>query len=448
MTRIFLGLGSNLGDRAQNLKQAIHKLDDHPQVKVRQLSAVYETDPWGLEEQPPFLNMAMALDSDAPPEAMLVIVKDVEKELGRRETVRWGPRIIDIDILFWGERVFESHDQPGLTIPHKSLAERAFVLQPLSDLAPEFTHAGNGLTVAQMLEDVDTSTVRRLPLPLEWGWRTYVMGIINMTPDSFSGDGLLGADAWLEAAVEQARQFVALGADILDVGGESTRPGSEPVTVQVELARVVPVIEALAEAVDVPISVDTYRASVAEAAIAVGASWINDVWGLQMDPEMAAFAASAQCPLILMHNRSQPKNVEQRTRLGGRYVGIHYDDLIEDIRRELGDSIDVAQRAGVREKHIIVDPGVGFGKTVPQNLRLVRELDGFKSMGYPLLLGTSRKSFIGYSLDLPPEERMEGTAATVAVGIDRGADIVRVHDVRAITRVARMTDRIVRPCWF
>lgn len=448
MTRIFLGLGSNLGDRAQYLKQAIRALDGHSRIKVRQLSAVYETDPWGLEEQPAFLNMAIALDSDLPPEVMLVVVKGVEQKLGREESVRWGPRKIDIDILFWGDRVIETQDHPGLTIPHKSLPERAFVLRPLADLAPEFTHPGNGLTVAAMLADVDARTVRRLPLPLEWGWQTYVMGIINVTPDSFSGDGLLAGDAWLEATVTQARQFVAQGVDILDVGGESTRPGSDPVTAQVELDRVVPAIEALANAVDVPISVDTYRASVAEAAFAAGATWINDVWGLQMDPEIATFAASARCPLILMHNRSQPKSVEQRTRLGGRYVGIQYDDLIADIRRELGESIDLALRAGVREEHIIVDPGVGFGKTVSQNLQLVRELDGIKSMGYPLLLGTSRKSFIGYSLDLPPEERMEGTAATVAIGIDRGADIVRVHDVRAIARVAQMTDRLVRACWF
>ena len=279
-----------------------------------------------------------------------------------------------------------------------------------------------------------------------WGKRTYVMGIINATPDSFSGDGLATAtDAVLvEAAVAQARRFVADGADILDVGGESTRPGSTPVTAEEEIARVVPVIEAVRQAVTVPISVDTYRARVAEAALAAGAGWINDVWGLRMDPAMADVVARAGCPVVIMHNRSKPKNVAQEERLGGHYVGVQYDDLIADVRRELQASIDLALAAGIEPSQIIIDPGIGFGKTVSQNLRLINKLDQFKPMGYPIVLGTSRKSFIGYTLDLPPDERLEGTAATVAIGIDRGADIVRVHDVKAIVRVARMTDAIVR----
>lgn len=448
MTRIFLGLGSNLGDRAHYLKRAIHMLDASPEIKVRQLSSVYETDPWGFEEQPPFLNMAVAAESDLSPHELLAEIKGVEKTLGRQSTVRWGPRVIDIDILFFGEQVVRDGAEKALTIPHPSLPERGFVLGPLADLAPDFTHPANGLSVAQMLASVETDTVRRLPMPLEWGWRTFVMGIVNVTPDSFSGDGLLDEEAWLEATVEQAQRFVEEGVDVIDVGGESTRPGSEPVTVDEELARVIPAVTALAAAIDVPISIDTYRASVAEEALGAGADWINDVWGLRMDEEMAALAAAAQCPLVLMHNHSRPKNVEQRARLGGRYVGIHYDDLIGDIQRELLESVEWALKAGVKEEHIIVDPGIGFGKTVSQNLQLVRELDQFKSLGYPLLLGTSRKSFIGYTLGLRPDERMEGTAATVSIGIDRGADIVRVHDVRSIVRVARMTDRVVRSCWF
>lgn len=279
-----------------------------------------------------------------------------------------------------------------------------------------------------------------------WGERTYLMGIINVTPDSFSGDGLaaVAETEMIAAAVAQARQFVADGADILDVGGESTRPGSTPVTAEEEMNRVIPVIQALRRAVTVPISVDTYRAGVAQAALAAGADWVNDVWGLRMDPEMAGLVARAGCPVVLMHNRSKPKDVAQEERLGGHYVGVRYDDLIADVRRELQASIDLALAAGVRPAQIIIDPGIGFGKTVSQNLRLVNELDQFKSMGYPILLGTSRKSFIGHTLDLLPEERLEGTAATVAIGIDRGADIVRVHDVSAMVRVARMVDAIVR----
>jgi dihydropteroate synthase len=200
----------------------------------------------------------------------------------------------------------------------------------------------------------------------------------------------------------------------------------------------------LRAAVDVPISVDTYRAPVARAALETGADWVNDVWGLRMDPEMAPLVARSGAPVVIMHNRSRPRDVAQEQRLGGRYVGVQYGDLLADVRRELQESVDLALEAGVDPEQIIVDPGVGFGKTVSQNLQLVAELDHIKAMGYPVLLGTSRKSFIGYTLDLPPDERMEGTAATVAIGIDRGADIVRVHDVRPLVRVARMTDHIVR----
>lgn len=278
----------------------------------------------------------------------------------------------------------------------------------------------------------------------EWGSRTYVMGIINITPDSFSGDGLLGEDEWLVQVMEQALSFVEDGADILDIGGESTRPGSTPVSAETELARVVPAIVAVREVSDLPISVDTYRAEVAAAALDAGADWINDVWGLRMDPDMAALVAARNCPVVLMHNRSKPKDVAQEERLGGRYVGVTYGDLIADVRRELLECVEIALEAGVRPEQIILDPGIGFGKTVSQNLQLINELDQIKALGYPILLGTSRKSFIGYTLDLAPEERLEGTAATVAIGIDRGADIVRVHDVRAMARVAKMTDAIVR----
>lgn len=270
------------------------------------------------------------------------------------------------------------------------------------------------------------------------------MGIINVTPDSFSGDGLLSAEETVARAVVQAQQFEADGADILDIGGESTRPGSVPISADEELARILPVITAVRAATDLPISVDTYRAAVAQAALSAGADWVNDVWGLRMDEQMAQVVAEAGCPVIIMHNRSKPKDVAQTERLGGHYQGVEYDDLITDIKNELQTSIDLALAAGVQPEKIIIDPGVGFGKTVSQNLQIVNKLDQFKELGFPILLGTSRKSFIGYTLDLPPEDRLEGTAVTVAIGIDRGADIVRVHDVKAMVRVAHMTDSIVR----
>ncbi len=277
-----------------------------------------------------------------------------------------------------------------------------------------------------------------------WATRTYVMGILNITPDSFSGDGLLDHAGTVEAALAQARQFVEAGADILDVGGESTRPGSTPVSAEDELDRVMPVIRAVRAELQVLISVDTYKARVAEAALAAGANLVNDVWGLRADPGLASVVADHQAPVILMHNRSQPANAEVRERLGGRYVGVEYEDLIEDVRRELLESVALARAAGIPDAHIILDPGIGFGKTVRQNLALINRLDEIRSLGFPLLLGPSRKSFIGYTLDLPPGERVEGTAAAVAIGISRGADIVRVHDVAQLVRVARMTDAIIR----
>jgi dihydropteroate synthase len=282
----------------------------------------------------------------------------------------------------------------------------------------------------------------------EWGSRTYLMGILNITPDSFSGDGLLAlvqSDDPLRVTLDQARRFVNAKADILDVGGESTRPGSQPVSADEELGRVLPVIQALSrEFPDVLISIDTYKAAVAEEALKAGARLVNDVWALRADPELANVAARHAAPVILMHNRSNPASVEVRERLGGSYQGAEYQDLLEDVKRELLESVRLARAAGIPDEHILLDPGIGFGKTVENNLELIERLDEIRALGFPVLLGPSRKSFIGYTLGLPADQRVEGTAAAVAVGIVRGADIVRVHDVEQMARVVRMTDAIVR----
>lgn len=282
----------------------------------------------------------------------------------------------------------------------------------------------------------------------QWGSRTYVMGILNVTPDSFSGDGILGREdtkGEVDAAVQQAKEFLSNGADLLDVGGESTRPGSEPVAAEEELGRVIPVISAIAnEFPDALISIDTYKARVAEAAFRAGAHILNDVWALRADPELASVAAAFRAPVILMHNRSNPASVEVRARLGNAYIGSEYEDLIEEVKRELLVSVELAKKAGIAETHIILDPGIGFGKKREHNLELIDRLAEIRALGFPVLLGPSRKSFIGFTLDLPPDQRLEGTAATVAVGIARGADILRVHDVKEMVRVAKMTDAIVR----
>lgn len=280
---------------------------------------------------------------------------------------------------------------------------------------------------------------------LTWGARTYVMGILNVTPDSFSGDGLAtDGGAAVDRAVAQVRGFVDAGADIIDIGGESTRPGSEPLSAEAERARVVPVVAAVRSALpDCAISVDTYRATVAEAALDAGADIVNDVWGLRADPDMARLVAARDAPVVLMHNRSKPGHADLDARLGGEYIGPHYEDLIADVSRELSDLAEGACAAGIDGAQIVLDPGLGFGKTVSQNLALIDRLEELKRLGFPLLVGPSRKSFIGRVLDLPVAERLEGTAAAVALAIARGADIVRVHDVAAMARVARMTDAIL-----
>ena len=264
----------------------------------------------------------------------------------------------------------------------------------------------------------------------EWGSRTYVMGVINATPDSFSGDGV-GSN--VEAALAQARLFEQEGADIIDVGGESTRPpsiyaGSEPVTADRELERVLPTIRAITQETDVPVSIDTYKAEVARQAVAAGASMINDVWALRRDAEMARTAAELGVPVVLMHNQDHTE----------------YDDVVPDVIARLSRLADRAVEAGVGRDGIVLDPGMGFGKTAQHNLEILRRLGEFRATGLPLLVGMSRKSTIGYVLDLPVEERLEGTAATVALSIAGGADIVRVHDVREMVRVARMSDAVVR----
>jgi dihydropteroate synthase len=260
---------------------------------------------------------------------------------------------------------------------------------------------------------------------LVWGKRTYVMGIINVTPDSFSGDGL-GAD--IPAMVDQALRFDEEGADFLDVGAESTRPGFQPVSAEEELRRLIPALEAIVAQVDLPISVDTYKAQVARRAVAAGAVIINDIWGLKADPELAQVAAEAGTPLIIMHN--------QETR--------QYRDLLPDIFSSLKHSAGLALNAGVPQQNLILDPGIGFGKTPDHNLEILKRLAEFKALGYPLLVGTSRKSTIGLVLGLPVDQRLEGTAATVAMSIAGGADIVRVHDVKEMTQVCRMSDAIIR----
>jgi dihydropteroate synthase len=268
--------------------------------------------------------------------------------------------------------------------------------------------------------------------PFEWGARTYVMGIINTSPDSFSGDGLSS----VEDAVAQAKRFEAEGADIIDVGGQSTRParnapataGFEPLSVEAEIERTAPVIRAILAATGLPVSIDSYRATVVEAALEAGAHLVNDIWGFRHDAKIAALAARFAVPAVVMHNQRGREPV----------------DVIEGVTAGLKESIRIAEAAGLPRGRLILDPGFGFGWAVEDNLAMLRRLSELKALGLPLLVGTSRKTTIGAVLELSEDERTWGTAATVVISIANGADIVRVHDVAEMKQVCVMTDAIVR----
>lgn len=257
------------------------------------------------------------------------------------------------------------------------------------------------------------------------GKKTYVMGILNVTPDSFSDGGKWNR---MDAALQHAEQMIADGADILDIGGESARPGYTKLSDEEEISRVVPVIEAVKREFDIPVSVDTYKSRVATAALAAGADLVNDIWGLKYDPDMAGVIAQAGVPCCLMHNREQAE----------------YQDYLPEVLEDLRECVGLAKQAGIAEENIILDPGIGFGKTLEHNLILMDRVEILHELGYPILLGTSRKSMIGKTLDLPADQREEGTLATTVMGVMKGCMFVRVHDVRANRRAVDMTEAILR----
>ncbi|WP_110926104.1 dihydropteroate synthase [Bacillus massiliglaciei] len=262
------------------------------------------------------------------------------------------------------------------------------------------------------------------PYTLDYRKKTYIMGILNVTPDSFSDGGKYNR---LDAALKRAEQMAKDGADILDIGGESTRPNYVRISDQEEIERIAPVIEAVSRRIDLPISVDTYKSEVAKAAVEAGAHIINDIWGLKADPKMGEVAAESDVPVILMHNREDQA----------------YGHFIRDAFEDLYESISLAKKAGVKQENIILDPGIGFAKDLSLNLEMMRNLNNLVSLGFPVLLAASRKSMIGGVLDLPPEERLEGTIATVCHGIQQGCHMVRVHDVKECARAAKMMDALV-----
>ncbi|MGG0286257.1 dihydropteroate synthase [Peribacillus butanolivorans] len=270
----------------------------------------------------------------------------------------------------------------------------------------------------------DTLKITCGSFELDYSKKTLIMGILNVTPDSFSDGGKYNR---VDAALKHAEQMVKDGADVLDIGGESTRPNYERISDEEEIERVAPIIEAISRNIQVPISIDTYKSRVAEEAVKAGAHILNDIWGAKADTMMASVAAKYQVPIILMHNREK----------------MEYRHFVRDVLQDLFESITIVKKAGVQDENIILDPGIGFAKDLKLNLEMMRNLDKLVSLGYPVLLATSRKSMIGHVLDLPPSERVEGTAATICNGIQQGCQMVRVHDVKEMARTAKMMDALL-----
>ncbi len=479
----FIALGSNIGNRAGYLHTALDAMSSY--LTIVDTSHLYETVPMLVTDQPLFLNAVCKVFTRLSPSDLLRAVKETEDSLGRTKSIRYGPRVIDLDILFFDDAVI---DTPDLTIPHPRIPERDFVLAPLLDLDRELRHPRLGLTVQELWRRLQKPVPPRV-MPVgerlwHWGQGTRVMGILNITPDSFSGDGLADAPDPVAAALAQARHFAAAGADVLDVGAYSTRPGHVDIPVEEEINRAVPVISALRDAVDVPLSVDTFRVEVAEAALDAGAVWLNDVSGLRRSEArgqgsgvsspliprsplgfngMSALSARRRVPLVLMHNRAPlrtgPPSADSPT--DPRPAPFEpSNDVVADVRKELTAALEFARLDGVPRWHRIIDPGIGFGKTPAEHAALISRLDELQELGYPLLFGCSRKGFLGkmaggaFALSrrhlpalgeaqIPVDDRLSATIAANTMAVERGAQIVRVHDVRENLQAMRVVDAIL-----
>ncbi|GJC96880.1 dihydropteroate synthase [Colletotrichum higginsianum] len=445
----YIALGSNLGNRVAWIERACAEMDRR-NIKVKRTSSLWETEPMYVLEQDRFVNGVCEVETELEPLALLDELQDIERTMGRQKVINKGPRNIDLDILLYGD---EKVEHPRLTVPHIGIPEREFVLRPLAELIPEKPlYASNPWKLTlDYLNELPPSAAPLSPLTpisasqpplasLSSSRQTSVMAIVNATPDSFSDGGVHNS----KNLVSTLKSFAAAGVTIVDVGGCSTAPGRPEVPVDEELARVLPVIKlirGLPELAQVAVSVDTYRASVAEAAIAAGADIINDVSAGQLDPDMFRAMARSNRTVCLMHMRGTPATMNSLTD--------YPDGLIPTVARELLDRVAEAEAAGVRRWRIVLDPGLGFAKTGAQNLEILRHMDELRSWpgleGFPWLVGSSRKSFVGKITGVSkPQERIWGTAATVVSAVQGGADIVRVHDAVEMCQIVKMADAIYR----
>ncbi|KAG7391258.1 hypothetical protein PHYBOEH_006761 [Phytophthora boehmeriae] len=409
--RVYAALGTNLGDKLANLEQALELLAKLV-GPVEATSRLYSTAPQYVEDQPSFLNLVARVKTQLQPKELLGAFKAIEREIGRTPSLRWGPRLIDVDILLYDDLQVKTETEDGpLIVPHERIAERDFVLAPLCDLAPDLLHPVLKLPMNKLYDTLKAGEQRYVaPVPMlpvdktaPWplGKKTYVMGIVNVTPDSFSD----GSDlATVSAAVQKALEMERAGVDIVDIGGESSRPGAEPVTEEEELRRVLPVIRGIREQSKIAISIDTTKASIACQAVAAGANIVNDISAGLKDPEMLAAVAKLRVPIVLMHMRGTPKTMTDLK---------EYEDVATEVGSVLNERMQAAEAAGVFRWNVVLDPGIGFAKARVLNLQLLRQLSSVKSTCHdlPLLVGSSRKGFIGEICGRPePKDQMVDVA--------------------------------------
>ncbi|KAJ8598938.1 hypothetical protein CTAYLR_009854 [Chrysophaeum taylorii] len=446
MARVYIGMGSNVGDRCQTLSRAWQLISKRVGA-IEATSSLYDTAPALVTEQPRFMNGVVAARTVLEPASVLRELKAIEAELGRVRRERYGPREADLDLLFYGDVATETET---LTLPHPRAREREFVsfwtarehsiikqvLVPLAETVRRLGGASESVAVDAAVADVactSSPTCVRLVAGLEslGAGRTFVMGVLNATPDSFS-DGGRGD------LVERADRMVADGADVVDVGGESTRPGATPVDVDEEIRRVLPVVEAIkTRHPRLPVSVDTRRARVAKLAVEAGAGIVNDVSAGLHDPEMLATVAALPVAYIAMHMRGDPTTMERLA---------FYDDVVDDVSTNLDEFLGRAARAGIAPWRLVLDPGIGFAKTHDHNLILLRHLADLRKRlhDFPFLVGPSRKRFVGHLLAEPVSDRRDWGTAGACCACVPTADIVRVHHVRGIKQALAVADAIRR----
>ncbi|CAI5739750.1 unnamed protein product [Peronospora destructor] len=445
MARVYAALGTNLGNKVLNLENALAMISQLV-GSVEATSRLYATVAQYVEDQPAFLNLVARIKTELKPTELLGAFKKIEREMGRIPSLRWGPRLIDVDILLYDNLDLKIDTEEGrLIVPHERIAERDFVLAPLCDLAPDLLHPVLKHSMQHLYDTLKegerryVAPVLMLPVDKSAPWplesKTFVMGIVNITPDSFSDGAELKSTA---SAVEKALEMERASVDIIDIGGESSRPGAEPVTEEEELRRVLPVIRSIREKSKIAISIDTTKAKVARQAVDAGANVVNDISAGLNDGAMLSTVAMLRVPIVLMHMRGTPKTM----------TGLkEYENVVAEVAEVMSRRVEAAEAAGIFRWNIIVDPGIGFAKAQFLNLKLLRKLSVFKKLchGLPLLVGPSRKGFIGEICKRPePKDRAWGTAATCCAAIEQGADILRVHDGAEMVDVAKMSDAIWR----